>query len=78
MLEQGPALLPKDDRELADMLCGLLSDAGIRMETQVKLSEVRRAQAGKTLIFRCPNRSQEQLTVDEILVAVMSNVLVSH
>jgi len=70
VLEQGPALLPKDDRELADMLCGLLSDAGIRMETQVKLSEVRRDQAGKTLTFRCPDRSQEDLIADEILVAV--------
>jgi len=70
VLEQGPALLPKDDRELADMLCGLLSGAGIRMETEVKLNSVRRAQAGKALTFRCPDRSQEELVVDDILIAV--------
>jgi pyruvate/2-oxoglutarate dehydrogenase complex dihydrolipoamide dehydrogenase (E3) component len=70
LLEQGPALLPKDDRELADMLCGLLVAAGIRIETRVELSGVQSQSGGKSLVIRCPDRSQEELLVDEILVAV--------
>jgi pyruvate/2-oxoglutarate dehydrogenase complex dihydrolipoamide dehydrogenase (E3) component len=70
VLEQGPALVAKDDRELADMLCGLLSDQGIRMETRVELRSVRRDGAGKRLTLSCPDHSEEELLVDEILVAV--------
>lgn len=70
LLEQGPTLLPKDDRELADRLCELLSDAGIRIESSVELLQVRRQEGGKLLTYRCPERSEEDLQVDEILVAV--------
>jgi len=70
VLEQGPMVLAKDDRELADMLCGLLSEAGIRIETSVELRQVQRHDGGKRLIYRCPERSEEELIADEILVAV--------
>jgi pyruvate/2-oxoglutarate dehydrogenase complex dihydrolipoamide dehydrogenase (E3) component len=70
LLEQATTFLSKDDRELADMLCGLLSNEGIRMETEVELSSVRRDGAVKRLTFRCRGRSEEALLVDEILVAV--------
>jgi pyruvate/2-oxoglutarate dehydrogenase complex dihydrolipoamide dehydrogenase (E3) component len=70
LLEQGPIVLPKDDRELADTLCELLSDAGIRIETNVDLRQVQRQDGAKLLAYRCPEHSQEQLLVDEILVAV--------
>jgi pyruvate/2-oxoglutarate dehydrogenase complex dihydrolipoamide dehydrogenase (E3) component len=69
VLEQGPTILPKDDRELAEQLCRLLADEGIRLESSVKVEEVRREQAGKCLILRCGDRSQEELLVDEILIA---------
>ena len=69
VLEQGSTLLAKDDRELADGLCELLAGSGIRMETGVELGEVHRDDKGKRLTFRCPDHSEEQLMVDEILVA---------
>lgn len=70
VLEQGNALLAKDDRELADQLCALLESEGVRMETNVELRRVRRDGAEKRLTLRCGDRSEEQLAVDEILVAV--------
>jgi pyruvate/2-oxoglutarate dehydrogenase complex dihydrolipoamide dehydrogenase (E3) component len=69
VLEQGPTILPKDDRELADLLCGLLAGEGIRLETEVELEQVRDERDGKCLIVRCGERAQEELLVDEILVA---------
>lgn len=70
ILEQGPRPLPKDDQELAEMLCDLLSGAGVRIESEVELKRVQREQSGKRLTFSCADRSEEQLVVDEILVAV--------
>jgi dihydrolipoamide dehydrogenase len=70
ILEQGPAPLPKDDRELADMLCDLLADAGVDIQTNVELLSVERQEDGKALAFRCADGSRQHLLVDEILVAV--------
>jgi dihydrolipoamide dehydrogenase len=70
ILEQGPAPLPKDDRELADMLCDLLADAGVDIQTNVELLSVERQEGGKALAFRCADGSRQHLLVDEILVAV--------
>jgi pyruvate/2-oxoglutarate dehydrogenase complex dihydrolipoamide dehydrogenase (E3) component len=69
VLEQGEAMLAKDDRELADQLCSLLEGEGVRMETGVELRRIRRDGAEKRLTLRCADRAEEQLTVDEILVA---------
>jgi pyruvate/2-oxoglutarate dehydrogenase complex dihydrolipoamide dehydrogenase (E3) component len=69
VLEQGEALLAKDDRELADQLCALLEGEGVRMETGVELRCVRRDGAEQRLTLRCADRAEEQLTVDDILVA---------
>jgi len=70
VLEQGPALLPKDDPELTDLLCELLSDAGVDIQTNVELLRVEQQGGGKSLIFRCGDQSQHDLLVDEILIAV--------
>ncbi len=70
VFEQGLALLPKDDRELADILCGLLSSAGIDIQTHVELLGVRHEEGVKSLTFRCGDRTQQELQVDEILIAV--------
>ncbi|MDZ4719534.1 MAG: NAD(P)/FAD-dependent oxidoreductase [Roseiflexaceae bacterium] len=70
VLEHGPALLAKDDRELADQLAVLLSNQGIRIMTDVTLQMVRRTDMGKCLTVRCGDQAEEELIVDEILVAV--------
>jgi pyruvate/2-oxoglutarate dehydrogenase complex dihydrolipoamide dehydrogenase (E3) component len=70
LIEQDTTFLSKDDRELADMLCGLLSNEGIRMETRVELSSVCRDGEVKQLTIRCPGCPEEVLLVDEILVAI--------
>jgi dihydrolipoamide dehydrogenase len=70
VLERSPQLLDKEDRELADMLCNLLSKEGMRLETDAELRRVERTTGGKRLTVRCGQRAEEQLTVDEILLAI--------
>jgi dihydrolipoamide dehydrogenase len=70
VLEHSPALLDKEDRELADMVCTVLGREGLRLETHVELRRVQRDPAGKCLTIRCENHEEEQLVVDEILLAI--------
>lgn len=69
VLEQGPAMLAKDDRELSDMLCDLLAGEGIRMETEAEIRSARRVAGAKSVIFRTKGSGEEELQVDEILVS---------
>ena len=70
VLEKSPDLLDKEDRELADTLCNLLRQEGLRLETNVEFQRVQRDAQGKCLTIRCDRREEEQLVVDEILLAI--------
>ena len=70
VIERSQALLDKEDRELADMLCKLLTNEGLRLETNAELLRVQRDSTGKCLTMRCGEREEEQLVVDEILLAI--------
>ena len=70
VLEKSPRLLDKEDRELADALCAILTKEGLRLETNVEMKSVQRTSDGKSLTIRCGDRSEEQLVVDEILLAI--------
>lgn len=69
VLERSSMLLDKEDREVADTLCSLLTKEGLRLETSTELKHVQRDARGKCLTIRCGERSEEQLVVDEILLA---------
>ena len=70
VLERSALILDKEDRELADLLCALLSKEGIRMETEAELQRVERTTQGKKLVLRCKQGPQKELVVDEILLAM--------
>lgn len=70
VLERSPQLLDKEDRELVDILCTILTNEGVRLETSVELQRVQRDAKGKRLTIRCGDRGEEQLVVDEILLAI--------
>ncbi|HLX55573.1 MAG TPA: FAD-dependent oxidoreductase [Ktedonobacteraceae bacterium] len=70
VLERGTQLLDKEDRELAEQLCTLLTKEGIRLETNAELRRVQRDGERKRLTIRCDRRSEEELVVDEILMSV--------
>ena len=70
VLEHSPNLLDKEDREVAATLCTLLRDEGLRLETNVEVRRVQHDEHGKCLTLRCSDRDEEQLVVDEILLAV--------
>ncbi|HYL41974.1 MAG TPA: FAD-dependent oxidoreductase [Ktedonobacteraceae bacterium] len=70
VLEHSSTILDKEDHEVAEALCKLLVDEGIRMETDVELQRAQRDPHGKRLMMRCGDRQEEQLVVDEILLAI--------
>ena len=70
VLEHGPTILDKEDSELASNLCKMLTAEGIRLETQVEIEKVQLNGVRKKLTMRCGERAEEELVVDEILIAV--------
>lgn len=70
VLERSPNILDTEDRELADMLCKLLTGQGIRLETNAEVKRVQRQGNSKRLTIQCGERGQEELEVDELLIAV--------
>jgi dihydrolipoamide dehydrogenase len=70
VLERSPNILDTEDRELADMLCKLLTKQGIRLETNAEVKRVQRQGDSKRLTIQCGERDQEELEVDELLIAV--------
>ena len=70
VLEKSPTLLDKEDRELADALCDLLTKQGLRLKANVEFKRAQRDARGKCLTIRCGERDEEQLVVDEILLAI--------
>ncbi len=70
VLERSTNILETEDRELAERLCQLLTDQGIRLETNAELKRVQYDDDGKRLTVKCGEREEEQLVVDEVLMAV--------
>jgi pyruvate/2-oxoglutarate dehydrogenase complex dihydrolipoamide dehydrogenase (E3) component len=70
VLERSPNILETEDRELAEGLCQLLTEQGIRLETNAELKRVRHNGDGKRLTVKCGEREEEQLVVDELLMAI--------
>ncbi len=71
VLERGAQLLDKEDREVAEQLCDLLTKEGIRFETGAELKRVEKdAQGCKHLTIRRDSGLEEQLVVDELLLAM--------
>ncbi len=70
VLEKSSLLLDKEDREIADALCKLLTKQGLRLETEVEFKRVQKNGSEKILTMRCGEGDEEQLAVDEILLAV--------
>src|SRR5205823_2292552 len=70
VLEHSRQLLDKEDHEMSDTLCKLLTREGLRLETDVELIRAQRDPQGKCLTIHCSKREEEQLVVDEILLAI--------
>lgn len=70
VLERSPIIVDKEDRELADKLCALLSQEGIRLETNSELKRARKEPDGKHLTVQCGEKGEMELVADEILMAV--------
>jgi pyruvate/2-oxoglutarate dehydrogenase complex dihydrolipoamide dehydrogenase (E3) component len=70
VLEHGSRTLDKEDQELATPLCKILTAEGIRLQTNSEIQQVQREGASKKLTLRCGEGAEEELIVDEILLAV--------
>ena len=71
VIERSAQLLDREDREVTEQLCNLLSNEGIRFETSAELKRVEKDARGcKRLTVRHASGSEEQLVVDELLLAL--------
>lgn len=70
VLERGSQMLDKEDRELAQPLCELLSHEGIRMETGAELKRAQKDGECKRLTVHHSSGAEEEMVVDEILLAL--------
>lgn len=70
VLERGSQLLDKEDRELAEQLCELLAKEGIQLKTGAELRRVQKDGECKRLTVRLRAGTEEELVVDEILLAM--------
>ena len=70
IIESSDMLLGKEDRELADMLCNILTDEGICAITGAKLKKVEKVASGKRLTLEHEDGNDEMLEVDEVLLAI--------
>jgi pyruvate/2-oxoglutarate dehydrogenase complex dihydrolipoamide dehydrogenase (E3) component len=70
VLERGSQLLDKEDRELAEQLCELLSKEGIQLKTGAELRRAQKDGECKRLTVRHHSGTEEELVVDEILLAM--------
>ncbi len=68
-IDSGPRILDKEDAELAEILQKTLRDEGLRLLTNTQLTKVRRAPEGKILTLKHKDGSEQELVVDEILIA---------
>ena len=69
VLERGSSILDKEDQELATALCNMLTGEGIRLETNTEIKQVELGEGSKKITLRCNEQDEEELYVDEILLA---------
>jgi pyruvate/2-oxoglutarate dehydrogenase complex dihydrolipoamide dehydrogenase (E3) component len=70
LIEGSPEVLPKDEPELAELLCGYLSDDGIELRTGHELIKVETRADGKCITVEDTHGARSEVLVDEILVAI--------
>ena len=70
VVERSSQMLDKEDRELAEQLCELLSKEGISMKTGAELRRVQKDGEGKRLTIGYEKGTEEELVVDEALLAL--------
>jgi len=70
VLEKGAQILDKEDKELSELLCRLLTREGITLLTNAELQSVQKTSAGKRLTYRCAEGETHELLVDEVLLAL--------
>lgn len=70
VLEKHMRILDKEDAELVEILSQLLTDEGIELLSGVEVLRVQQTLTGKKLIYRRGEAEEQEVVVDEILVAL--------
>ncbi len=69
ILEMGPQILPREDRDAARIVEGAFRREGVNLVMSCNIAKVEPGSGGKVLHLECDGKP-EQLTVDEIIVGV--------
>jgi len=70
VLEKGSQILDKEDKELSELLCHILTREGMTLLTGAELQRVQKTSTGKRLTYTCNQGDEHELLVDEILLAL--------
>ncbi len=68
ILQRGPSIFPRGEKELTERLSKLLSKEGITIKTNVEVKRARK-ENGKKILSYVVDGKQEEASVDEILLA---------
>lgn len=69
ILQRGPSIVPRAERELANKLSEVLTKEGMAIKTNVEIKSARRKEGGKKILTYAAGGSEEQIVGDEILLA---------
>ncbi len=71
VIEKMGQILPREDKELADALQGILQKEGIEIVTCTEVKEVKRTGSGKRVVVaQCQVRGTLTFEVDEVMIAI--------
>ncbi len=70
VVEMAEQVLPREDRDAADIVTSALRRDGIGFKLRTTVSQVGHSAGGKTLALKGPDGGAERIEVDEILVGV--------
>ncbi len=69
VIEKAGQILPREDKELSDMLCGMLKEEGIEVLTCSEITEVRDEAEGKVISAHCPT-GDKTIRSEEVMIAI--------
>lgn len=69
VIEKAGQILPREEKELSDILQGVLIAEGMEIHTCTEVLEVKRENDKKVLMLRCET-GDKTITVDEVMIAI--------
>lgn len=70
VIQRSGQILSKEDKDVADLVQGVLAEEGVTFHLQTSLQEVKESAKGKEVVFLDKSGNKQSIVVEEILVAL--------